>query len=130
MFTTLHKFEDKDFFNANTEYELEIFGRKYRCENIYAAMIDYREYNFIKTKFSDDADFLDFINTALTTQARHKDSSYVPSADDTLVTLVTCVSSSIPDKPYKRWILVSRLAEELGEAEYPNAGMVGASAND
>lgn len=130
MFGDLHKFEDEDFFNEHMEYEIEMFGEKYRIRLAYAAMINYKEYNFIQTKFTSDENFLEFINTALTTQARFKDSSYVPSADDTLVTLVTCVSKSVPDKDLKRWIVVGRVVEDLGKAEHETAGYAASAAGD
>jgi len=130
MFGDLHKFEDEDFFNEHMEYEIEMFGEKYRIRLAYAAMINYKEYNFIQTKFTSDESFLEFINTALTTQARFKDSSYVPSADDTLVTLVTCVSKSVPDKDLKRWIVVGRVVEDLGKAEHETAGYAASAAGD
>ncbi|MGI6193264.1 MAG: class B sortase [Christensenellales bacterium] len=124
MFGDLHKYEDKDFFKKNMEYEMEMFGERYRIRLAYVAMINYKEYNFIKTKFKDDADFLDFINTALTTQARFKDEEYTPSADDTLITLVTCVSRRESNKDLKRWVVVGRVVEDLGPAQHETAGYV------
>ncbi|MGI6151736.1 MAG: class B sortase [Christensenellales bacterium] len=124
MFGDLHKYQDKDFFKKNMEFEMEMFGGRYRVRLAYVAMINYKEYNFIQTKFKNDESFLDFINTALTTQARFKDEEYVPSADDTLVTLVTCVSRTVPDKDLKRWIAVGRVIEDLGPALHETAGYV------
>lgn len=122
MFGDLHKYEDKDFFKNHMEYEMEMFGKRYRIRLAYVAMINYKEYNFIQTKFRDDQSFLDFINTALTTQARFKDEEYTPSTADTLVTLVTCVSRSVPDKDLNRWIAVGRVVEDLGPAQNETAG--------
>ena len=78
MFTNLHKYEDEDFMRSHMSFEMELFGKKYNCQVIYVAQIDYREYNFIQTKFEGDEDFPNFVNEALTTQARFKDGEYVP----------------------------------------------------
>ena len=124
MFTNLHKYEDESFMRSHMQFDMELFGKKYSCQVIYVAQIDYRDYNFIRTKFDDDQAFLDFINEALTKQARFKDKDYVPSADDQLVTLVTCVSRRVTNKEYTRWILVAKLGDPVGEAEHEFAGFV------
>lgn len=124
MFADLHYFEKEDFFNEHMEFEIELFGQKLLCRVAYAGMINYEEYYFMKVDFKDDQEFLDFINTALTTQARFKDSSYVPSADDQLITLFTCVSHTIQDSDLNRWLVVARVVDVLGEAEHPTAGTV------
>ncbi len=127
MFGDLHKYQEEDFFDEHMEFEAEMFGKRYRVRLAYVAMINYKEYNFIQTKFKNDESFLEFINTALDSQARFKDKEYIPSADDTLVTLVTCVSRSVPDKDLKRWIAVGRVVEELGSALNETAGYTSSS---
>jgi len=126
MFGDLHKYQDKDFFQKNMEFEMEMFGKRCRVRLAYVGMINYKEYNFIKTKFKSDEDFLEFINAALTTQARFKDETYTPSAEDTLVTLVTCVSRREQDKELKRWVVVGRVVEDLGPALHETAGYAAA----
>ena len=105
----------------DTQANHEVFLTINLGQNMYGSK-DYRDYNFIRTKFDDDQAFLDFINEALTKQARFKDKDYVPSADDQLVTLVTCVSRRVTNKEYTRWILVAKLGDPVGEAEHEFAG--------
>ena len=40
------------------------------------------------------------------------------------MTLVTCVSRTVKNKEYTRWIVVARLGDPVGEAEHEFAGYV------
>lgn len=117
MFSTLHKFERESFFNENTEIDVELYGVKYRYEIVYTGMVDFREYNHIRTKFSQEESFLQYYHEGLE-KAQFAREGYTPQPGDQMLTLSTCVSHSIKDYDYKRLIVVARMQEILGIGEH------------
>lgn len=117
MFSTLHRYERESFFLENTEIVFELYGVQYRYEIVYTGMVDYREYNHIRTTFADEQAFFDYYNEGANI-AQFVREGYSPQPGDQMLTLSTCVSHSIKDHDYKRMIVVARMEEVLGMGEH------------
>lgn len=116
MFSTLHKYERESFFKDNKDIFLELYGVKYRYEIVYSGMVDYREYNHIRSKFSQEESFLKYYAEGME-NAQFVREGYMPQPGDQMLTLSTCVSHSVKDHNYKRLIVVGRMVEVLGIGE-------------
>lgn len=119
-FSTLHSFEKESFFLENETIQFEMFGVIYEYEIVYSGIVDYREYNHIRTIFEDEQDFLDYYQEGAQ-YAQYVREGYEPMPGDQMLTLSTCVSHSIKDYDYKRMIVVARMKEVIGEGDNSDA---------
>ena len=117
MFSTIHYFERKKFFEENSDLYFEMFGVKYRYEIVYTGVFDYRDYNHIYTVFASEQEFLDYYKEGAK-YAQYVREDYTPFPGDQMLTLSTCVSHGVKDFNYKRMILVARMAEVMGIGEH------------
>ena len=107
MFQTLHRYEDRSFFVDNPKIDLESFGRNYEYEIIYVGNLDDREYVHFETEFQNDQQYVDFLREGVK-RAKYVRKGYIPSADDEIITLSTCVSPSMAGADYIRWVVVAK----------------------
>ncbi len=108
MFADMHKFEDRQFFNTNSTFEVELFGKKWEYELIAVGQYNISKFRFDKTQFKNDAEFTGFIDEILAGATFTKD-GYTPSKDDQILTLATCVQSVKTN----RWVGFARRVKEL-----------------
>lgn len=114
MFTTLHKFEDKSFFEQNKYIDVDWQGEKEQYEIVYAGVVDYRQHYHINTVFHSEDELVTFFNEGALVAANIRE-GYHAQAGDEMITLSTCVARSVKDSDYKRMIVVGRKIRGEGE---------------
>ena len=114
MFTTLHKYENESFFNANPYINADIFGEAGQYEIVYSGIIDNRKYLHISTQFSSEEEFVKYFMEGAE-NAQYVRDGYRPEIGDEMLTLSTCVSHSVKDFDDKRMVVVARKVQPLEE---------------
>ncbi|SER47204.1 class B sortase [Lachnobacterium bovis] len=100
MFATLHKFEDKDFFNANRE--IDIYTKNYKMKyKIFAAYVTSNDLILEKyDDFKDRAVFDTYLQSILSNQNMKNNIDATPEVtkNSKIITLSTCIGN--PDYRY------------------------------
>lgn len=87
MFHKLMQYKDKDFFYANRVIRFDTLYSDYSWE-IFSAYVTKTDFNYIRTSFYGDDDWLEFLSTIQQKSMFPTDT--VLSADDVVLTLSTC----------------------------------------
>lgn len=87
MFHDLMKYKDKDFFNNNEIIDFDTLDSHYSWQ-IFSIYINNDDFNYMKTNFDDDDDFMSFINEIQKRSIYTNGIEITP--DDTILTLSTC----------------------------------------
>jgi sortase B len=87
MFASLMQYKDKKYFDAHPIIETSTLTNTLRWE-IFAVFITSTNYNYIQTDFTDDSQFLSFLNKMQGKSLFKTD--YSPKGSDTILILSTC----------------------------------------